>query len=218
MASGPAKPKPGDPAFYWFKSPVFSLALRPSGVPEAEVVIAAGGGGSSKTGIPNKLSVIGLDRIGPAGPAARRRRDVASIPQFATRSLHDCETGDRLVLQAAVSPDARHVAAVGGPHVLLYRLRKGTEPSLTQLCGFRAVPAPTAPLASGEDEPGLSAVAWTPDGAYIATGGDDGIVRLWAVGSLTDPAADGSQHASAAASSGTAAPASSKRRGPPIVV
>lgn len=200
----------GTPSYFWFKSPVFSLALRPSPLPGAEVVIAAGGGGSSKTGIPNKLTVIGIDEA-----VASAATPSTPAQPLALRSVHDAETGDRLVLQVAVAPDARHAAAVGGAHALLYRVRKGAEPSLTQLAGFRALPeaAPGAAV-KPEDEPALSCVAWSPDGGYLATGGDDGVVRLWDVAPLVAAPAGGGV-GSAAVGGGTPA---TKRKGPPVAV
>ena len=190
-------------AYHYFQSPVFAISLRPTRGPY-EVLIAAGGGGSSRTGIPNTVAVIGFADGGVLGEG--------SVPAAVSNSLrplrlHDVTTGDQLVLAVAMSPDGRTAAATAGRDVILYRLRRGTEPSIARRASFCA-------MEPGVDaDAGLCAVAWFPDGRRIAVGGDDGVVSVWMV------APEDEDHSAAATGDGSAAgSATPTAAAPPSVV
>ncbi|HHO51957.1 MAG TPA: WD40 repeat domain-containing protein [Deltaproteobacteria bacterium] len=89
----------------------------------------------------------------------------------------DPETGEPLGAPFEISsdPTARHVLSPDGRQLAI----RGREPQiLDALSGARIV-------ALDAQHGGVSSLAWSPDGATLATVGNDGTVLLWSVGGWT---------------------------------
>jgi hypothetical protein len=113
-------------------------------------LVAAGGGGSGATGIKNALVVGWIDN-GEFKKCAER--EIGVLPHA-----------------VAVAPSGKHVAYTGAKMCGILAFSHAKD-ALEPICEFV-----TEPDAGDID---ANCLAWSPNGAFLATGGDSGVLRVW---------------------------------------
>jgi prolactin regulatory element-binding protein len=126
---------------------------------EKEVVMVAGGGGAAKCGIPNEITVNELVT------------NEKGMPEL--KKLSAVDNGSELTSDLCVSPNSEYVAAVLSENCKIFGF-KGN--GLAELASFQA------DFAEEEKERCVNIARWSLNSDMLATGGEDGILRVWKVG------------------------------------
>jgi WD40 repeat protein len=164
-------------SYHWFKSPVFSLAARRSN-DEGDIVFAAGGGGSSKTGIQNVIAVLGLE-VGEKPLHANSSSIIEKPSNSLIHRYHEVTTDDVLILNLSLSPCGTYLVGVGTKSSCsIYRVNRGVAPSLKLIKSLT--------VEKEQAESTLSCVAWHPCGTIVAIASESGYLYMYKLGDLID--------------------------------
>jgi WD40 repeat protein len=117
------------------------------------VVLSGGGGGSAKTGIKNEAVLLSV------------------TPAHTLQVLSRLDVGADAVAAVALHP-RQPLCAIGAAHRVLLATFGDKAQSLRQVRAFRCESKP---------EHELRALVFSRSGSQLASGGADGVVRLWAV-------------------------------------
>ncbi|RHY85369.1 hypothetical protein DYB35_008148 [Aphanomyces astaci] len=141
------------------KYPIFGIDWKRDAQGKPFVAIA-GGGGAVKSGIKNCVT---LARVPPPKLTSR------APPSLAPYLIID--TVDDLVSGVAIGSKGGLIALTMGSKTAIYRVTSGATPTASFVVAFQTDFAATDSY--------QNAVKFSPDGGTIATGGEDGVVRLW---------------------------------------
>ncbi|EQC33453.1 hypothetical protein SDRG_08965 [Saprolegnia diclina VS20] len=140
------------------KYPVFGLDWQRD-PDDISFVAIAGGGGSAKSGIKNCVTLARLPHA----------LDTAIKPTLVP--FHEIDTGDDLVSGVSIGTKGGLVALTMGNKTVIYRVRIGSKTTSAHVTEFQTDFA--------KDDSYQSVLRFSPDGTKLATGGEDGTVRVW---------------------------------------
>lgn len=151
-------------------------------------VIVCGGGGASKTGVPNKLIILEAARIedlsqlekvsGKATSSDDSASPLPSVPVGTVLMRKVCvfDTGSDAIMNMALHPTENLLACGVGVRCRVYNIGHRN---------FQQIGEVVTDYEENEEERGQKRVRFSPCGNYIFCSGGDGVVRMFAFPSLT---------------------------------
>jgi prolactin regulatory element-binding protein len=166
-----------------YQSPVFSVAWCSAKVEgkEKEIVLVAGGGGAAKCGIPNEISYNELVT------------NEKGMPEL--KKISAVNNGSELTSDISVSPNNEYVAAVLSENCKIFgfkdtvdwdrihgeKERKSTGKKSTPMTGNGLEELASFQADFAEEEKCVNIARWSLNSDLLATGGEDGVLRVWKV-------------------------------------
>ncbi|XP_062181873.1 SEC12-like protein 2 [Phragmites australis] len=136
--------------------------------PPPPMAVLGGGGGEGRSGVPNKLVVAALDSAAAAG-------DAAATPALSTEPVLEEGTKEEVPYRMAVHPrgDGVLCAFPNGCRLYRWKSKEGKEP-----CKL-ALKSDEEALVELKDVGSQLAVLFSGEGSVLATGGEDGNLRVF---------------------------------------